>query len=236
MQQTQHSADAPVVPMRWRSTLSFGEAFPEFPQAVVREERSQARVPCEQGVLGGPIHRLFVESLPAEWQADRDVEIFSRLAWVKPGWLPLSQFYHCDWSLPEGLDRCPSLDLAHRVQTRMVMVGGFTHTLFVDDTVSLDPPPPGGGIPRGWAAQVAQGVESGALKTVRMPEHRWVHFDNFTWHQAMPATGTGWRLLLRAIRGLSAAQRYHNRGRFHAIRNSYHPETPEARAAYAPYV
>ena len=57
------------------STLEVLGDFPCFPQEVIRLEQSQARAPIAEAVGAGPAHRAFIEALPAEWQADVEVEI-----------------------------------------------------------------------------------------------------------------------------------------------------------------
>ena len=73
-------------------------SFPPYPEALIRREQSQARVPIEVALRTcGPVHRAFIDALPKAWRRDRRVEIFSRLLYLKPGWYPLSPHYHFDW-------------------------------------------------------------------------------------------------------------------------------------------
>lgn len=213
--------------MRFHSTIQTLRALPSFPPEVVREERSQCRVSCAVARRAGPVHRAFLDALPAAWRADPTVEIFSRLQWVKPGWQPLKLGYHCDWG--------PTEAAPGRVETIMANFGGCSLTEFVDDTFEL----PEAGDPRRrwrrWGDEVADRVARGELRTTRLQAEALVCFDNQAWHRPTPATAEGWRLLVRAIRGLDAARRHDGRGDFHSVRNGFTPTTPQEAARYAAY-
>ncbi len=216
--------------MRFDSTLRLLQPLPRFPQEVVREEVSQCRVPCAQARAGGPVHRAFIEALPQAWQDDPDVEIFSRLLWVRAGWYPMSLGYHCDWAAPSGAPGD-----APRVETLMANFGGCTHTEFIDAPFEVDDLPPGPSRQRAWGEELAARVARGELRTTRLPEGVLAWFDNAAWHRAMPATETGWRLLIRAIRGLEPSRRHDGQSTFTSVRNTFRPTTPEEEARYAPY-
>lgn len=208
--------------------------FPSFSQVEIQAEISQARVPISEARNAGPAHRTFIAALPMEWQQDPSVEIFSRLLFLKEGWYPLGPYYHCDWSAgPSG--PC--------VETLMVLLGGASRTEFVIGPVDLPDERPGIPMEPRRDAHVAglieEGVRSGRLQTYFLEPEQLVLFDNQAWHRARPATETGWRLLMRAIRGLPKegkdGSRYKNPGRFTTLRNGYVPETPEERMRYEPY-
>lgn len=227
--------------------------FPDFPPEVIRAERSQPRVSVAEALGGGPIHRRFVEELPAEWRDDPHLEVFSRVLWLKEGWYPLTPHYHFDWG--QG-GRGP------RVETRMVLLGGASRTEFV--LGPLEHPPtsePGAPRRRAWDAVVEAGLAAGRLRTQRLEPQQVVLFDDRTLHRARPATRAGWRVLIRAIRGLErreglgAGRRYgdrevrpgalaqerrsswrpRRRAPFTTCRNGFVPLTEAERARYAPY-
>lgn len=222
--------------IRFESTVEVVGPFPGAAPAELREELSQARVSVEAAAAGGPIHRRFVAALPDDWRHDPAVEIFSRMLWLGRGFYPLSPHYHLDWHLESGA----------RVETRMVLLGTNSRTEFVHGPIELpdiDAGPGGAAAPGRldrWGELVAEGVRAGRYATWSLEPETLVCFDNRVWHRACPATAPGFRLLLRAIRGLphgevGPGQPYRNPGRFSTLRNGYLPETDEERRRYLPY-
>lgn len=214
---------------KFDSTLRELRELPFFPPEVVREEPGQCRVSCSEAMQAGPIHHAFVGSLPLAWQADPEVEVFSRLLWLKEGWYPAAMDFHLDWSQSpvEG----------DRVESLIANFGGCSFTEFVDEAFEL---------PRlthlsererqdQWKSQVRTLVDSGKLRTRLLREGILAQFDDRSWHRPRPAVSTGWRLLIRAIRGLSGDQRNTERTGFTSIRNDYMPDTPEEALLYAQY-
>ena len=213
------------------SRLEVVGSFPIYPQAELRREASQPRVSAAEGREGGPIHRAFVEALPPGWQADPEVEIFSRLLWLKEGWYPLSPHYHFDWAQSPG---------GPQVETLMVLLGDNSLTEFVLGPLEHSATGHSATGRQRWDSVVAAGLRSGALRTWALEPGKLIRFDNRTLHRARPATRTGWRLLIRAIRGLERARSrgqagFGKRAPFATCRNSYVPETDHARARYEPY-
>lgn len=214
---------------RFRSTLTELRELPAFPPEVIREEPGQCRVACCDATRAGPIHEAFVESLPSDWRADSKVEIFSRLLWLKDGWYPAAMGFHLDWAQLAGT--------RGRVETLVANFGGCSFTEFVDDAFELPSLPH---LPERerldeWGGQIEAMVENGKLRTRSLQEGVLARFDDHSWHRPRPAVSTGWRLLVRAIRGLREGRRYAERGGFTCIRNDYRPDTPEEALLYAPY-
>jgi len=211
--------------------------FPAFPQEVVRAEVSQPRVPIAEARRGGPIHRAFIDHLPAVWRDDPTVEIFSRALWLKTGWYPLTPHYHFDWG-GGGADGA-------RVETIMVSLGDASLTEFIIGPLDHPEAAPAEGFPRagkqGWDGQVEAGLRAGRLRTWRLEAEQVVLFDHRALHRARPATKTGWRLLVRAIRGLAGGdggERGGGNGKrsaYTTTRNLFIPETPEERERYQAY-
>jgi len=212
--------------MRFDSSLTEIYRMPNFPPEVVREEKSQCRVPCSVAAQAGPVHEAFVAALPCEWRADSSTEIFSRLLWLKEGWYPLAMGFHLDWG--------PSAENSHRVETLVANFGGHSFTEFVVGSFEL-PDLPEELRRRAWPAQVESMVASGELQTARLRSGVMARFDNDTWHRATPATSRGWRLLVRAIRGLPASRRHDGTSKFTSVRNDYVPQTPGEIERYASY-
>jgi hypothetical protein len=201
--------------------------LPHFSQEVIAQERSLCRVSiAEAYALAGPAHRAFLEALPRSWRADPHVEVFSRMLWMKRGWLPFVGGFHCDWG--------PTAQSPGPVQTLMANFGGCSYTELVTSALELEDPAPGVDPRRHHARQVTRLAQLGALEVCSMPSEVLFLFDNQTWHRATPATETGWRLLVRAIRGLDPARR-HQGGDFSSYQNGYLPMTPEQEKNYAPY-
>ncbi|MCA9528150.1 MAG: hypothetical protein KC549_17810, partial [Myxococcales bacterium] len=85
-----------------------------------------------------------------------------------------------------------------------------------------------------WGAHLDAAAEAGRLRTCRLPAGRLAHFDDRAWHRARPADTTGFRLLIRAIRGLPPAHRYRGEA-FASVRNAFAPSSPEEEARHAAY-
>ncbi|QDU59145.1 hypothetical protein [Aeoliella mucimassa] len=209
-----------------------GTAAP-FSQQIVRQELSQARTSIDEAMAAGPAHRAFIESLPDLWRTDPDVQIFSRLLYLKPGWYPLGPHYHFDWGGQNASDGSP-------VETIMVLHGEASQTEFI--LGPLEQSEPSAVEPRGhrrrpgrdqWDSQVAAGLASGSLKQWFLEPNQQIRFDSRTLHRARPAKTAGWRVLIRAIRGLT--NQVADPGRFTTCRNGYIPITDEQRTRYAPY-
>ena len=222
--------------MRMENTLRTLGAFPSFPETVICLEKSQPRVPIAEAMEAGPAHRAFIDHLPRDWREDREVEIFSRMLYLKRGWYPLHPHFHFDWYA--GQD-------GPIVETLMVLLGSGSRTEFVLGPYDLpDGPAPSvsgasrgpGETPREWPKLIEEGVRSGDLKTWFAEPDQLILFDNRTFHRATAATHAGWRVLIRAIRGRprGSAQQDH-RAPFTTARNGYIPETPAEIAAYEPY-
>lgn len=217
------------------SQLRLIGSIPEFPQEVIREELSQPRTSIAEAMAGGPAHRAFIGLLPEAWRADPHVEIFSRCLYLKEGWYPLSPHFHVDWG------RGPDAPI---VETLMVCMGDASLTEFILGPLELPETGDRGsgrrGGTEGWDAQVAAGLASGALRSWSIEPWRLVLFNNRTLHRARPAVKSGWRLLLRAIRGLDRMADapdggYGRRAPFTTCRNGYVPETAEEQRRYAAY-
>ncbi|QDV08163.1 hypothetical protein Poly30_36990 [Planctomycetes bacterium Poly30] len=209
--------------MRFDSTLTPLRALPKFPDPVLREEASQCRVSCRAALAAGPVHRSFLAALPDDWREDPGVEVFSRLLWLRSGWYPLRPFFHVDWGT--------TADAPGRVETLAASFGAACRTEFVDGSFELDD----GIEPHSRGRQVEALVDACAVPTTSLESHRLYHFDNQAWHRATAARSTGWRLLIRAIRGLDPARRHDGEGTFTSVRNDYVPRTPEELERHAPY-
>ncbi|GIW98859.1 MAG: hypothetical protein KatS3mg111_2192 [Pirellulaceae bacterium] len=205
---------------------------PYFPQEVVRRERSQARTCIKEAINAGPVHRAFIRALPADWRADPQVEIFSRVLYLKRGWYPLTPHYHFDWGRHGGVNGSP-------VETIMVLNGEASKTEFIlgpleyptkqppDRSVSLTPDRDP------WEELVNAGLRTGVLQKWILEPNKLIRFNSHTLHRARPAEITGWRVLIRAIRGLGKATP--NPGRFTTCRNGFIPTTAEEQSRYQSY-
>lgn len=207
-----------------------GEAQ-EFSQEVIRFEISQGRTSIAEARKAGPAHQAFIELLPGQWQTDPGVEIFSRLVYLKKGWYPLGPHYHFDWGGRETTDGLP-------VETIMVLHGEASQTEFILGPLehSIEPTPgsgPNHRPQRRWEEQVQAGLEDGSLRRWYLEPNQLIRFDNRTLHRAQPAATTGWRVLIRAIRGLNGDTS--NPGNFTTCRNGFIPTTEQEKARYQPY-
>ena len=221
------------------STVQVMGPFPAFPQSVISQEASQGRVGIAEALQAGPIHRAFIAALPASWRDDPAVEIFSRALWLKEGWYPLTPHFHFDWG---GREAASPL-----VETIMVCVGDISLTEFIlgpiEHPENQAPPgkQPGQGMMNRWDGQIDAGIRAGTLRTWRIASETLILFDNLALHRARPASKTGWRVLLRAIRGLGGKDgrnqdsAYGNPGAFTTSRNGFVPETDDQKSRYAAY-
>ncbi len=194
-----------------------------FSQAALRGAQSLCRVSVAQAAQADEMHAAFVAALPPAWRADPGVEVFSRLQFMQAGWHPMALGFHRDWS--DGDEQ------QQRVETIMVNLGGRSHTEFL---VGPGPVPQPGEAEAALAARITAAVAQGALITRAMPTGWLVRFDDRAWHRPTPATRGGWRLLIRAIRGLPAHRR-HTGGGFTTVRNGFVPASTAERARMAPY-
>ena len=218
--------------MIFHSSVQVLGGFPSFTLETLCAEQSQARVPIATAMKAGPAHAAFISTLPQEWQSDSSVEIFSRLLWLKKGFYPLAPHYHCDWYLG------PS---EPKVETRMVLLGDASRTEFVIGSLQLPDEKPGSRQRASTAADlIEEGVQAGRLRTWFLEAEQLVLFDSHTWHRASPAEKSGWRLLMRAIRGLPKqgkdATTHRNPGPFTTVRNGYSPQTLEEQSRYDAYL
>lgn len=218
--------------MIFHSSVRVLGKFPSFSLETLCAEQSQARVPIAAAMNAGPAHAAFISALPQEWRSDPSVEIFSRLLWLKKGFYPLAPHYHCDWYLG------PSEPI---VETLMVLLGDASRTEFVIGSLELPDETSASRQRSSIATQlIAEGVRAGRLRTWFLEPEQLVLFDSHTWHRASPAEKSGWRLLLRAIRGLpkegADATKHRSPGPFTTVRNGYSPQTHEEQMRYDAYL
>lgn len=219
--------------MIYQSTVEvLGDAH-SFSQHVVKLEMSQGRTTIVQALNAGPAHQAFIESLPTEWRADPEVEIFSRLVYLKQGWYPLGPHFHFDWGGRETADGKP-------IETIMVLHGGASRTEFILGPLEHYEQQPIGSRtkrrkpdPNRWEEQVRAGLKAGTIRTWHLEPNVLIKFDNRTLHRACPAITEGWRVLIRAIRGLKHDAS--NPGQFTTCRNGFIPTSEEEQARYQPY-
>jgi len=215
-----------------QSSVEILATFPDFPESAICDEVSQARVSIDEAMLAGPIHRAFIEMLPEAWRNDPGVEIFSRTVWLKEGWYPMAPSFHLDW----GQD-----DAETTVETIMLCLGDASRTEFILGAIEL---PERNNERHGkvhWDELVAAGLSSGRLESWRIEPGKLIRFDNRTLHRAMPAEKTGWRMLIRAIRGLpmqSETPHAHSGTsprQFTTCRNNFVPQTAAEKHLYRLY-
>lgn len=218
--------------MIFHSSVQVLGRFSSFDVATIRAEQSLARVPMAAARQAGPAHAAFVSALPPAWRNDPSVEIFSRLLWLKQGFYPLAPHYHCDWYLGPN---------EPKVETLMVLLGDGSRTEFVIGSLELPDDAPGSRTtPHQRDEPITEGIRTGRLRTWFLEPEQLILFDSHTWHRASSATSSGWRLLMRAIRGLPTqgenAARHKNPGPFTTVRNGYFPQTTEERSRYEAYL
>lgn len=219
--------------MIYESTVEvLGDAH-NFSQDVVKLEMSQGRTTIAEALQAGPAHEAFIAALPAEWRADPEVEIFSRLVYLKKDWYPLGPHFHFDWGGRETAAGKP-------VETIMVLHGGASQTEFILGPLEhAEQQPVGSPTERRrpdakrWDEQVEAGLKAGTLRSWYLEPNMLIRFDNRTLHRACPAQTEGWRVLIRAIRGLTKDSS--NPGQFTTCRNGFIPTNEEERARYQPY-
>ena len=79
--------------------------------------------------------------------------------------------------------------------------------------IDLEIPPIGELVYREWHPKVMKAIDDGALKSVKASSHRYIQFDNFSFHQGTKAVESGWRWFIRVSRNTERANDCKNRVR-----------------------
>jgi hypothetical protein len=224
---------------RWRHRSGFeviGQ-LPRFAPEQIAASLNVFRMPASAALRSeDPILRAFAQALPAEW-ALCEVIIRSKLAWLRPGWLPGPARWHADQStmrVDGEEDYRAEPDRGRHIVG--AVVGGCSLTRFVTDDVEV-PDVPGD---RPVRALVTHGLEAraraGALRTTDVGEGQVFRFGYADFHRAMPATHTGWRVIFRASVRRADQPVGPDDTAWHTALNAYEPPDAEAMALFAPYL
>jgi len=153
-----------------------------------------------------PIHKNFIENL--KFSASKygvipeDIIIDSRIhMFVGKNIYPAIPGWHHD-DVPRGLNGQPDyLAMPYKANHALALYGDpVCQTEFATGSLQLQIPD-SGVVYEQWHPQIERLVRGGYLKSHICDMHRIYLFDAFTWHQAVPSTGPGWRFFIRASWG-----------------------------------
>lgn len=145
---------------------------------------------------GGSITRMFLESLSLP--TNRNVVIDTRLHMLKKGWFPSIPGFHLD-AIPRGEDGQPNLlhpaikDIEHYLCIVDYNTGSLTEFLREQPTnlpITVDK----GNL---WGEH-SRLIKESNPNTFKIDNCGIYKFDAMEYHNTTPATGSGWRLFIRA--------------------------------------
>ena len=155
--------------------------------------------------FGGPVVRRLLEQVPL--RGDRSyVTVDTKVTLLMPGWYPAIPGWHTD-GVPRGTDLSPDgkgaprldeqVDMGEGPRYHVISVGLDSPTEFIDQTFDLEMEHyDSTQLYAELTRKVETLVQNGDLSTVAVSD-RWVSWDWWNVHRAIPATATGWRLLIR---------------------------------------
>lgn len=222
--------------MRFESGFEVIGRLPAFGEEQVRMAINVHRVtPDEARAAGDPILAAFVDALPPAWDG-RDVLVRSKLAWLRPGWLPGPPRWHCD-QVPRHRDGEDDYTRRSRgPHSVAAVVGDCSLTRFAVGPVELPDYPAGQPVGALVHHALEEAVARGEVQTRALPAGAVALFGEGDFHRATPATHAGWRVIMRATLCAPGQPRARSRHGWRTVYNAYHPPTPEAMALYAPYL
>ncbi|WP_437201252.1 hypothetical protein [Planctomicrobium sp. SH664] len=214
---------------------------PDVPQSELAEERNLFRANREEALrLGGAATRAFVEHLPQSWQADPQLTIRSKLAWLRPGWYPLHQFlgWHCDLmpGRPDGTgpDYQHADEGVRRRETIICVFGNVSLTEYITGEVELPDYPLGQPQQVLYNLAIEYKIAHGTLTRQQLRPGELVKMGFGSFHRDAPAHAEGWRLMLRAVRRWWDQEQPED-GSWMLMNNHYRPESAHEVLAFQPY-
>lgn len=222
--------------MRFDSGFAIIAHLPAFAPARIRASVNVHGCPPGDALASGdPILAAFAAALPAAWTGER-VLIRSKLAWLRPGWLPGPPHWHCDQVArrPDGDDdyRDGRVPGKHSVAA---VVGDCSLTRFVTGPIELADDPGEASTRARIDREIERRVARGELSTASLPAGAVALFGEGDFHRATPATHEGWRVILRATRYAADPPAAADPHGWRTVYNAWHPETAAERARYQPY-
>lgn len=199
---TQDQRNKPGKRMRIQieSHIELGEKIPTFDQQAVKNEPMLFSCSFWSAhMLGGPITRTFLDTLPVEWKTDKTI-VDSRVHMLMPGWYPCIPGYHHDDVPRERSDGQPDyIAPSYRPKHAMLLVNAdICPTEFAIGNGTFSEVPKGEIIYKQWHLEVKAKLEAGQLTKFECPDRQIVFFDDRTWHQGTRARKNGWRFFIRA--------------------------------------
>lgn len=149
-----------------------------------------------------PLQSLFL-NLPLSWQ-EADVLIDTRVHMLMPGWYPCVPGWHHDAvprTRPDGQPNYAE-DQMRAEHVLMILGDDIAGTEFIEGDFELTDPEKLSGVYACWHREVSQQIkESWSVGTVEQAKPgEIILFNDRTFHQGVPATGTGWRYFVRVSR------------------------------------
>ena len=186
---------------RWRVV---GDELPVVNESVIKDE--PMLFSCDWDFAhshGGTLTRLFLDSVPPEWAELRDAMVIdSRVHMLMKGWYPAIPGWHLD-DVPRTRDDGQPDHVRPSYYARNLMAlwnADVAPTEFIlGREFHLIDVPPGQGVVYGkWHDDIETLIHAGELRTMAVPDRRYVDFGWGDFHQATPAVRFGWRFFIRA--------------------------------------
>lgn len=228
--------------MEFDSTFTTVAQAPDPDPAVLRDEPNLFRLSVADALAaGGPVTRLFIEHLPEDWRQAPDVEIRSKLAWLRRGWYPGQAVgdWHVDLvpQRPDGLgqDYRGADEHVRRCETIACVFGDVSMTEYIAGRFTLPDYPPGQPQQLLYDRHIERLIAAGKLRRHQVEPGELLRFGFGAFHRVAPAHAEGWRMIFRAVRGWDYPGP--RRGDFWQTCNQYfRPKTPEELLLYQPYM
>lgn len=172
----------------------------EWPTDIVKNEPMFYRAKFDFAWdHGGPLTQAFLLTLMND-SGHTNWSIDSKVAMLMKGWYPCIPGFHHD-DVPRNTEggQPNYVDATYRSSHAMMLIGDeISRTRFALGQGYFTPPEPGEITYKKWHPVVDSMLKGGTLNEYRVPMNRIVYFNDRSWHEGTPATGSGWRFFIRA--------------------------------------
>lgn len=150
--------------------------------------------------FGGSITKDFLDSLDESGIDLTSVVIDTRVHMLMPGWYPCIPGWHHDDVPRSRVDGQPNyINPEYRSQHVMALVNGdICPTQFAVGDFEVSEIPLGEVVYKKWHVEVESQLNCGSCSVVKAPSNKLIHFDDRSFHQGAPSSGSGWRWFGRA--------------------------------------
>lgn len=177
------------------------DAVPNFPASIVKNEPMLFN--CDYAhsmLLGSVVTHAFLAALGQDICLRPDFVLDTRVHMLMKGWWPCIPGWHHDDVPRTRSDGQPDYAApAYRSKHALALIGDdVCSTEFAIGRCEMPDVPLGQTIYERWDAEVTRLVTGGDLELYQPKPSTIVLFDCDTFHQGVPATGSGWRWFGRA--------------------------------------